>query len=482
VAVLCKEPAVAAFPVLVMWDWIVGRPPSRLRLQVIAYGAILFLWILIHPGLHLLAGRGFQTGATSYVGLEHPERWGRYFVRYVATLLNLPPPGLVVTWWEDRAQYGYAALAILVAGLLYLDRRPESDRPSKLPLSRIALMAALFGIPTLLMPAILIRHWAPYFACIPALGLAIFSGPLLAKAARAPALIALSVFLLLGVWCRGVHAAQEPVWSEPVFVEAARAVGVVRANFRKVFPTFPKGSEVVASVGTTGARGIHSTLIDAQALSVWYRDPTLRTVTTLNRQPGAPAEYLVRVTTDLEVISIDPDTHRVRASMPQAPDLSEIDRPLNNYARAVAASGDTDRAIRIMQGLASIEPGALGIYDRHMIVIFLLAAGRQHEADSILAVTPPFSRDEALVLVKRLLGEATPSDRLDAATFKTFGLSSTDPATIRWLMLEFQKDGSLSQAAWYAVKLQQLVPGDPESGAIIRATAKMGISPRREPA
>jgi len=480
-AVLCKEPAVAAFPVLVAWDWIVGRPPSHSRFQVVAYSAVLLLWVLIHPGLHLLAGRGFQTGATSYVGLEHPERWGRYLVRYIATLLNLPPPGLLVTWWEDRARYGYAALAILVAGLLYMDRRPRPDRSSNLPLSRVAVIAALFGIPTLLMPTLLIRHWAPYFACIPALGFAIFLGPLVARAGRGPALIALSVFLLLGVWSRGVHAAQEPVWSEPVFVQAARAVDLVRTNFKKVFPTFPKGSEIVASVGTTGARGIHSTLIDAQALSVWYRDPTLTTVTTLNRYPGAPAEYLVRVTTDLEVISIDPDTHRVRASTPQAPDLSEIDRPLNNYARAVAAKGDTDRAIRIIQGLASIEPGALGIYDRHIIVIFLLAAGRQHEADSILAETPPFAREDALVLVKRLLGEATPSDRLDAATFKTFGLSSTDPATIRWMMLEFQKDGSWAQAAWYAVKLQQLAPGDSESADIIRTAAKMGINPRREP-
>jgi hypothetical protein len=48
-------------------------------------------------------------------------------------------------------------------------------------------------------------------------------------------------------------------------------------------------------------------------------------------------------------------------------------------------------------------------------------------------------------------------------------------------MLEFQKDGSLAQAAWYAVKLQQLVPGDSESAEIIRAAAKMGLKPQREP-
>ncbi len=481
-AVLCKEPAVAAFPVLVLWDWIVGRPASRPRLQIIAYGSVFALWVLIHPGIHLLAGRGFQSGATSYVGIEHPERWGRYLGRYVLTLLNVPPPGLAVTWWSDRARYGFMALGVLVVGLLYLDRRLRPDRSGKhVPLARVGWIAGLFTIPTLLMPTILIRHWAPYFACIPALGVAILLGPVLAKLGRLPVLAALSAFLLLGVWSRGVHARQEPVWSEPVFVEASHALNLVRANFQGVFPAFPRGSQVVVSAGTTGARGIQSTLLDAQALRVWYRDPTLRTVSTLRRQPGAAAEYLVRVTTDLDVISIDPETHRLRASTPRAPDLAEINRPLNNYARAVAAGGDPDRAIRILVGLAGIEPGAPAAYDHRVMASMFLAAGRRREADSVMATTPSFSRQDALRIVKGLLGEASTSERLDAAAFEAFGLSDEDPETIRWMMREFQKDGSTGQAAWLALKLQKLTPGDAESGEVIRTAARMGIKPTREP-
>jgi hypothetical protein len=480
-AVLCKEPALAAFPVLVLWDWIVGRPAQRLWFQVIAYGVAALLWVFVHPGIRLLASRGFQSGATSYVGIEHPERWGRYLARYLMTLVNLPPPGLSATWWVDRAQCGFAALAILVAGLLLLDRHPKPDRGTKsFPLARVGLLAGLFAIPTLLMPAILIRHWAPYFACIPALGFAIFLGPSLARAGRAVALVVLSAFLLLGVWSRGVHAGQEPVWSEPVFVEAARSLEVVRANFKRVFPSFPKGSQVVVSVGTSGARGIQSTMIDAQALRVWYRDPTLMTVSTLKRQPGAPADYLVRVTTDLEVISIDPESHRVRASTPEAPDLAEINRPLNNYARAVAAGGDPDRAIRILEGLASIEPGAPAAYDHRMMASILLAAGRRREADSIMATTPSFAREDALPIVKRLLGEATTNEQLDAAAFEAFGLSSKDPETLRWMMREFQKDGSIGQAAWMALKLRELAPGDAESADVARTAARMGVKPQRE--
>jgi len=480
-AVLCKEPAVAAFPALVLWDWIVGRPPSRTRFQIIGYGSIFLVWVFIHPGLHLLAGRGFRAGATSYVGIEHPERWGRYLVRYLMTLLNLPPPDLTVSWWSDRARYGFVALAVLVLGLLYLDRRRRSDRSIPVPIARIGMIAALFTVPTLLMPTILIRHWAPYFACIPALGMAIFLGPLVARLGRIPALAVLSAFLLLGIWSRGIFAREEPVWSEPVFVEASRALTVVRANFKRVFPTLPKGSQVVVSVGSTGARGIQSTLLDAQALRVWYRDPTLRTVSTLRRKPGAAAEYLVRVTTDLDVISIEPETHRVRASMVQAPDLAEINRPLNNYARAVAAGGDANRAVRILEGLAAIEPGAPAAYDRRMMASIFLAAGRRREADSLMATTPSFPREDALAIVKRLLGEASTSEQLDAAAFEAFGLSDNDPETIRWIMREFQKDGSTGQAAWLALRLQRLRPGDAESAEIIRIAARKGIRPRREP-
>ncbi len=482
-AVLCKEPAIAAFPVLVFWDWIVGRPTARLRIQLVAYGLVLGAWLAIHPGIHLLAGRGFRTGATSYVGLEHPERWGRYLVRYLMTLLNLPPLRLSVSWWEDRANYGFAALVVLAAGLPYLDRRLRSDSEANRSRFRsVGMIAALFAIPTILMPTILIRHWAPYFACIPALGAAILLGPLIARLRKMPALVVLSAFLLLGIWTRGVYAREEPVWSEVVLAEAADAVKEVRANFHKVLPSIPKGSQVVVSVGTTGARGIHSTLIDTQALQAWYRDPTLRTVSTLKRQPGAASELLVRVTTELDVISIDPDTHRVRASMGREPDFGEINRPLNNYARAVAAGGEADRAVRILEGLARLEPGASAAYDHRMIASIFLAAGRQSEADSLMAITPSFPRGDALTIMKRLLGEATPNERLDNAAFAAFGLSASDPETIRWLMREFRKDGSLAQAAWYAQKLQELAPGDAESSSLLTSAARAGVKPQREPA
>ncbi len=481
-AVLCKEPAIAAFPVLVLWDQLVGRPASRPRLHMIGYAAVALMWALIHPGIRLLAAHGFRSGAAGYVGIEHPERWGLYLVRYLMSLANLTPPGLTTSWWDDRLKYGLAALALLVAGFLFLERGVPRERPSNpLALGRVALIAALLGIPTLLLPTVLIRHWAPYFAYMPAAGLAIYLGPILARRPTPVILVALAAFLLLGIRYRGIRAEGEPVWSERVFAEAANAVRTVRANFQTIFPSFPKGSLVVVSVSSTGVRGIYSTLVEGQALQVWYHDPTLQTVPTLKRVPGAPAEYLVRVTTDLDVISIDPDSRRIRATTTQRPDLTEIGRPIVNYARAVASGGDYDRAVRMVQSLAQAESGANRDYVQRVSAMILLAEGRRDEAMTILATVPALSKEDALWSLKPFLTEASASERLDGAAFEAFGLSSGDPEAIRWVMRLFQREGALAQAAWYAERLRDLVPGDSESMRTIQDAERAGIKPRRAP-
>jgi len=477
-AVLCKEPAIAAFPVLVFWDRLVGRPAPRMRVQVTAYGGVILTWVLIHPGIRLLLGRGLQSGATGYVGMEHPERWGPYLVRYVMSLANLTPPGLTASWWPDRVPYGVVALAILLAGFPSTDT-PAAPNPASrmVSLHRVALIAALLIIPTLLVPAVLIRHWAPYFIFLPAVGLAMFLAPLLAAQRTVVALPVLAAFLLLGVHYRGIRVEQEPVWTERLFVEAARATKLVRANFRTLFPAFPKGSQVVVSVSSTGVRGIYSTLIDGQALRVWYRDPTISTVSTQTRRHGAPSEYLVRVTSALDVIAIDFDTNQIHATTPRGFDLTEIGRPIVNYARAAAAAGETDRALRITRVLAQSPAGAL--YAERLSAMILLAAGRRGEASRILAAAPAFPRYEALDFVKTMLAEASYDERLDAAAFEAFGLSNSDPETIRWIMRAFKQAGGWGQAAWYAQRLLRLSPADRESAELLLTARRMGIHPQR---
>ena len=479
---LCKEPAIAAFPVLVLWDRIVGRAPQRPRVQLLAYASVVVLWASVHPGIHLLAGRGFRSGSTKYVGIEHPERWGLYFVRYVMTLMNLPPPKFNAPWWEERARYGFAALAILIAGLWNAGRsRRAAESAGSVPFRRTAWIAGLFVLPSLLMPAVLVRHWAPYFACLPGLGAAMILGPALARQGRLTAIAALGVFLLFGIWCRGIRGEGEWVLSEPAMVDASNAVRTVRVNFEKDFPAFPQGSQVVVSFGTTGIRGIQSALIDGQALALWYGDPTLRTVRAKDRRPGISTEYLVRITDDLDVIAIDPDAARIRSATGRPPNPAEIHRPVLNYAREVAAGGDTDRAIRIMEGLNRIEPAELNGFNNRIIASMLLAAGRPGQADSILASAPPFPKDVSLKLVQGLLAEASASEKLDDASFRAFGLSGDDPQTLRAIMRGLSVAGSAAQAAWFAQRLERLAPGDGEAAEVVRAAARLGVTPQREP-
>lgn len=479
-ALFCKEVAIVAFPVIVLWDHLVGRPAEGFRARVISYLAVASIWGLAHPGIRLLVGSGFRSGAAGYFGVEHPERWGVFIVRYLMTLLNLPPPDFIVLWWDSRVLCGLAALPIMALGLLTSERREragDSSRP--IPTPRVAVIAALLGVPALLMPAILIRHWAPYFALMPAAGMAILVGPILARRSTAVALAILTLFLLLGVRYRGARTAVEPVWSEWTFAEAAKAVGIVRGNFKSLFATFPKGSQVVVSVSSTGVRGIYSTLIEGQALQVWYRDPSLRTVPTLRRMPSARPEFLIRVTSNLDVISIEPDTRRIRTTASYQPDLSELGRPIVNYARAVAAAGDTDRAVRITLSLVEGESGPNSEYAHRLAAMFLLASGRREEARRILDSAAPLTRENALGAVQLLLAEPSASERLDNSAFEAFGLSASDPEALRWIMRAFADAGSYPQAAWYAQRLLQLVPGDAGGTRVLQEAREAAVTPRR---
>lgn len=202
-------------------------------------------------------------------------------------------------------------------------------------------------------------------------------------------------------------------------------------------------------------------------------------MTTLNREPGAHAEFLVRITTDLTVIAIDPETGAVRASDGSQPDWVEIGRPMRNYAREVAADGDTDRGIRVLNALSRIEPAEARSYNRRLVAMMLIAGGRNGPADFLLAITPEFPRSDALGLVRRLLAEASSSEDLDLAAFRAFGLSADDPETLRWMMREFRKEGSLAQAAWWARRVQKVAAADPDAAAVVQDAAKVGVSPRR---
>lgn len=477
-ALLSKESAVTVFPLLVLWDVLLGRPAKRGWLRLGAYSLIVIAWAMVHPGIHGLLRHGMQRGSASYVGVGHSELWGVHALRYGMSLLNLPPVGLRSEWMDARLATAIAGWIVAAASVLVLHHRLPT-RPG-VPLARIAAVSFVLSLPAVLMPTILVRHWAPYLACLPSLGTALLLGALLARQPKLVAIGVVGIFLVLGARSRGVRGDGEAVLSEPLMVEASEAVRTLRANLHRVFPTLPAGSQVSAYVTTSGLRGIQGALFEGQAPSLWYRDPTLRTVRIMDRDPHVPSEFLVRVTDELDVIVIDPTTAHGRTSAPRTLGLADLDPPLLAYARSIAATGETERAIGVLEGLSGIEAESspdLAARNERIAASVLLASGREREADSILAVTQSFGPEISRDVVVRFLANPSPSEELDIAAFEAFGLSTSDPKTMRWMVRRLWDAGARAQAAWWA---RMLDASDPVRREILASAERQGIAPTRE--
>ncbi len=467
-ALLSKESAIAFLPALVLWDRLVGRPPA-LRRHAIAYSLLAIVWMAFHPGVRTLVARGLQSGATGYLGFDHPEsRWG-HAARYLATLLNLPITGLHTPWPSDLAVWGAAACAVAIGGLAIARGGRGGPRAGAEPIppGRLTALGALILIPSLLLPTLLIRHWAPYFVCMSAVGGSMLLAGALRRAPAVAAMVAVCAYLALGVWCRGLVVPAESVWSEPVFVKGSRAIRQVERNFRALHPTMPKGAQVLVSVAESGSLGINSTLVEGQALSVWYRDPGLSASRPERRRAGFPQDFLFRVTRELDVVEIDPDQGLYRGTATTVDPL-DVGRPASTYARGLAASGEPDRAIRILERLAEVDQQYLKSYDLRLGAMVAMNAGREAEADSMLASAEPLQHAAALDLMAKVFGDPTGSAELDSCAYRAFGVAPEDPESLRYLMTLFRDMGYIPQAKHFAGRLARILPGDKESAEVLR--------------
>jgi hypothetical protein len=207
-------------------------------------------------------------------------------------------------------------------------------------------------------------------------------------------------------------------------------------------------------------------MLDGRALRIWYRDPTLESLRPELRRAIAPVEYLFRITTNLEVIEINPDSCLYRSSGNVA-DPEQLGRPIRTFARGVAASGDPERAVRILLRLAELDGGSVGAYDHRLAAMMRFSQGRTDEAESLIAKTPPIPKDLAVRMVGKLFGESSENPGVDTMAFRTFGVSSADTAAIRQIMRSFRDSGYARQAHEFARRMDRLVPGDAEARAII---------------
>ena len=385
-ALLSKEAIGAALPVLVLWDLLVGRKPARLLTPLLAFGGLALVWGSIHPGIHLLVTGRLNQEPRSYVGFQSQAMVLLEWKRYWRALFNAPATGLETPWPIDRVPYSVAAWILGVAALALTPKHAASDEPGGLTPRRAILLGALLAIPTLLLPSLVVRRWAAYFVCIPALGTSIALGVLFARTEAAVASFALAVYLALGLWSRGVHDPSGNLLTEQSFVEGERATRDVERRFRDFYPTLPRGTHVLVSVAASGMAGIHGTLHDGQAVRIWYADPTIRVLDPERRMAGAPHEILLRITEHRDLVQLDPDVPSFRSSG-APPAMAEVQTVIGTYARGVAATGEPDRAVRILLRLAQTAPYLLiRSYDQRLAAMVLFDRGDSTGAEQILKV------------------------------------------------------------------------------------------------
>jgi hypothetical protein len=472
---LSKESAVSMIPALVFWDWIVGRKPARIGAGVLAFGGLALAWALLHPGIRALAWRGFEREPRVYVGFANLAVSEFHARHYLLALVNAPgAPGAAAGWTSAAAAWTAGRLAIVAAavavalvGLLLVPRPSAQESPqAKLTLPRAALLAAFLTLPALALPALMIQRWAAYFVCMPALGVSLLFGMCLARAPAVLAMAVIAAYVGLGFWSRQIDTPSSDALTERAFIAASRAIGEVERGFRSLRPVFPRGSQVLVSVASSGMLGIDGTMHDGQALQAFYRDPTLRTLRPERRLPRQGAEFLFRITGALDVVEIDPDRGTFRSSGAR-PDAGEIRAITRTYARGLSASGEAGRASRVLGRLAAGDEPALKSYDLRLAAMGLMKEGNAPDAKRLLEEAPPISREYALYCVSKVMSEPTGSAGLDSCAYAAFGVSSSDPEALRALMELYYASQFVPQAIHFARRLQTVAPGDSESAAIL---------------
>jgi hypothetical protein len=471
-ALLSKESAAGWFPLLIGYDFVLGREPRRLARSAIAFGAVLVLWAGIHPGLHKLLAHGLRAPEGGYVGLGHFDRWGLYLGRYLLALVNVPATWTKTPWPADLNPVVTLAAALALVGFAWVSRGRTSSGTGDTPsTARLVAIALLLSLPALALPILFVEIWVPYYIVIIAPGTCLLLALGLRSLPRVAAGLALAAFLLLGVWFRGMAFPTERVWSEPVLVDAAQAIDLVRHRVLTIQPTVPRRAQLLVSVAATGSRGIAATLFDGQAPSVWYRDPSVHAAKVEDRAAGYSADLLWRITGDLHVIDIDPVEGRFRSTA-QDVEAESVGRPIATYARAVAASGEPDRAVRILEHMGEIDHEELRSYDLRLAASIALAYGRPAEAERLRSSAPPIDYETAVNMMGRVFGNPSRNPGQDSCAYWAFQISPDDTVAIRHYLSVFRELGNPAQIDHFAKRMLVLAPGDAEATEALRALGR----------
>ena len=454
-ALLSKETAAAFLPALALLDWILGRKPYRFVANGLRYGLLMAAWASIHPGIRELVTTGFHQGATVYLGTDSAQPPLLKMAKYLLMLFHLPIPGIAFEW----PPVGWGLLAggaLIAAGAVRGAPRETAhgsaeERPS---VARVAILALALAIPPLVLASALVRHWLPYYVVIAGLGGSLLVALPLSRAPNTVAWIGLVAWIALGLVSRGLSFPAD-VASERNFRVSSETLRVIESGFRSLYRSLPRDAQAVVSVQVGGASGVYRQFSVLQPLPVWYGDPTIRTLRAVDARDPAKPEFLFVVTPWLDVAEIDPETYRARSSG-RMPEYVNGETAIRLYAMGTFASGETDRAVRLLTQMPEVDPSLANAH-RRLASAFLTAAGRSDEADSIRHSLPPLPRNYALETACGYL--ADPLERpIDEGVLTAFSIAPDDTASMMKLVRCLEGRGNYAQALACARRLRNARP------------------------
>jgi hypothetical protein len=468
-AILSKETAVAVIPVLASLRWLLERRRFSLKSDVAPYALLLLLWLLMHPGVHILLQRRFAANTGGYLGLDQPDRTAAV-VKSMLTLANIPVAEVAL------GAIGFRWIGLAVAcGLIWIalprvePRSPMGGHGVPVTTGRLLVLSGLLAILPMTVTLALVRLWEPYYSCIPALGTSLVAGALLRSQRTAAISVFLIGFMTLGVLARAAEL-DPSITAEMTFERTSRSLQRVEAGFKRLYPSLPPGSSLYVSAQVHGIEGVYTHMYRFQALREWYHEPSLITAKPQAQRTGSEHEYLFWIEPNLDIGEIELSTLRPRSSGAR-PEYLRYQKTVRGYAFGLAGSGQSIRAAQTL--LRMPEPNALlwGL-DARIAAMFLLADGKEAYARDLLAHVPTMSREDALGALSGVLADLPPGRDWDDAGLEAFGIRSDDIGADRQLMKWFATYGYERSATRFAQRILRDLPADPEATALITASAR----------
>lgn len=463
-ALLSKETALAAIPVLVLVDWAVNPAAGRVRRHLVSYLLLVGAWALVHPGIKTLLSRGMRFGATGYVGLQGPAEGFAQAGGYVLELANLNVGRFAPTW--NTVECLIVALAV-VAALVCVWRALGSSSPSTPAHRPILILGSLLTMGPLILTSVMVHGSAQYYAAFPGVGSCLLLATWLDNRPRTVVAAIAALYFALGLWSRASEM-KTSYLTESDFRVSSGAHRRLQASLLRLQPEVPPGSQLLFSVQAHGKLRVYHQVYAYQMPRLWYRDPSLVVRKPEDRAEVAGPEFLFAVSPDLDVIKIDPVTYAAVSANGRSLDYYVVEQALRTYAMGLAGIGETDIAARLLVEMPEVHVSFEMLHHR-MALMFLIAAGREDDARRLADGIPNTPRSWALVNLPPVLAQQPRRRNFDGAGMRAFGVDTTDVSALRELTRWFDSRGYLDVGGRFGDRILAISPADPMA---LRATSR----------